>query len=121
MTMERPAGAAVRELARYRHQAKRRDLEWPEECLESERRFGTRAARLYPLISHEQKADGRITNGNAVRTPEGIGTLTQVIGGEARVLLMKTKATKTLMGATKRYRPTTSFPVEEISPYRKGA
>lgn len=44
--------------------------EWPPECLESEKRFGCPEARLYPLLGKE------------VRTPEGTGTLWQVLSVE---------------------------------------
>lgn len=120
MSLERPTGAAVKELASYRRAAKANDALWPPECLASERKFGHRAARLYPLISHTQKADGRMTNGNAVRTPQGIGTLLQVIGGEARVLLLKTKPVLMYRNPDKHGRPTTTFLIEEIEPYVSG-
>lgn len=95
---------------------------WSSECLESEKKFGHRAARLYPLISHKQKADGRVTNQNAVRTPAGIGTLVQVFSDRCLVLLLKTKEVTVEMGKkTHRYRPLMPFAVEEITPYRKGA
>jgi hypothetical protein len=85
------------------------ELRWSEESLASERKFGQRIARLYPLLGVE----------NGVRTPEGIGTLLQAIGREARVLLMRTKpseASRDLDG--KPYRPMTSFPVEDVRPYQ---
>lgn len=40
---------------------------WSEECLDTERLAGHRAARLYPLLKLE----------NGVRTPHGPGTLLQ--------------------------------------------
>ena len=52
----------------FRDELKRRRLlkeGWSEECLETERIAGHRAARLYPLLCVE----------NGVRTPLGTGTL----------------------------------------------
>lgn len=96
-----------------RRAAETRDVAgWPPECLESERRFGHRAARLYPLIGVH----------NGVRTPRGIGTLVQAFSGRCLVLLLKTREA-TLETTRKKhvFRPMTAFAVEEISPYRKGA
>lgn len=113
--MERAPAAAVGFLNRYRRTAAAKNARdaglWPPECLKSESRFGHRTARLYPLIGVH----------NCVRTPQGVGTLHQAIGGEARVLLLKARATKTLMGSTRRYRPMSVFPIEQIAPYSKGA
>lgn len=49
--------------------------EWPEESLESERRFGHAAARLYPFI------------GRQVQTPLGSGVLWQAFTERAGVIL----------------------------------
>lgn len=116
--MERPANAAVRELARVDRAARWLDASeaWPEECVESERCFGTRAARLYPLVSH-RLTDGTTTNENAVRTPEGVGTLHQAIGTTALVLLMKTHPVPMYRHPEKWVRPLTGFPVERVTPY----
>lgn len=114
--MERPANTAVRELARVDRAARWADAEWPEECLRSEKRFGTRAARLYPLVSHTLP-DGTTTNENAVRTPRGVGTLHQAIGGRALVLLMKTRPVLMYRNPEKWARPLTEFPVEQVTPY----
>lgn len=35
------------------------DAEWPADCLDTERRFGHRAARLYPLIGRTVFVRGR--------------------------------------------------------------
>ena len=85
---------------------------WPPECLESERRFGHRTARLYPLIGVH----------NGVRTPKGIGTLVQAFSSRCLVLLLKTREI-TVETAKKKhvFRPMTAFAVEDITPYRKGA
>ena len=48
---------------------------WPVECLEAERRFGHRAARLYPLLTR------------IVGTSQGPGRLWQVFTGQAGVVL----------------------------------
>ena len=48
---------------------------WTEECLDSERRFGSRAARLYPLLRREVM--GRLVGENAVLTPLGPASLLQ--------------------------------------------
>ena len=48
---------------------------WPVECLEAERRFGHRAARLYPLLKQ------------IVGTSQGPGRLWQVFTGQAGVVL----------------------------------
>lgn len=55
--------------------AEKRDLGWPPESLEAERRFGPPHARLFPFI------------GRKVRTPRGIGTLIQVFAERVTVLL----------------------------------
>lgn len=84
---------------------------WPPECLASGRKFGHRGARLYPLIGVH----------NGVRTPEGIGTLLQAIGGTAMVLLLKTKPALMYRNPDRHGRPMTAFLIEEIEPYAKGA
>lgn len=48
---------------------------WPPECLASERLYGTRAARLYPLL------------GKRVTTPAGSGVLLQAFSSRAAVLV----------------------------------
>ena len=48
---------------------------WPKECIEAERRFGQRHARLFPLLERE------------VSTPSGIGTLIQVFATRAVIKL----------------------------------
>ena len=48
---------------------------WPPACLESEKKFGTVEALLYPLLHH------------MVGTPKGTGKLVQVFAGRAAVLL----------------------------------
>ncbi len=48
---------------------------WPQECLDAERRFGHRAARLYPLLNRR------------VQTSRGPGKLWQVMAGRAGVVL----------------------------------
>lgn len=82
---------------------------WSEECLESERRFVQRVARLYPLIGAE----------NGVRVPEGIGTLLTAFSDGCQVLLMKTRATATDLSG-KSYRPMTVFDPEDVKPYGRG-
>jgi hypothetical protein len=48
---------------------------WPKECIDSQRRFGTSHARLFPLV------------GCRVSTPSGPGLLLQVCTGRAEVIL----------------------------------
>jgi hypothetical protein len=48
-------------------------IEWPQECLESEKRMGMRYARLFPLLERE------------VDTPSGRGVLIQVFAERAAV------------------------------------
>jgi hypothetical protein len=48
---------------------------WPPECLESEEKFGTTEARLYPLLNR------------TVWTMKGTGRLVQVFAGRVAVLL----------------------------------
>ena len=116
MSLEQAEGAATIFLDSYRSAARRNAREaatagWPAECLESERRFGHRTDRLYPLIGVH----------NGVRTPEGIGTLFQAFSSGCLVLLLKTKSVLMYRNPDKHGRPMTAFAVEEISPYRKGA
>lgn len=72
-----PKGAMTDELreAIRRHKPEiiallRHNGSWPPECLEAEQRFGCPEARLYPLL------------GKTVRTPEGTGTLWQVLSAK---------------------------------------
>ena len=51
------------------------DEPWPAECLDAERRFGQRSARLFPLL------------GRRVSTPQGLGQLIQVLGSTAAIIL----------------------------------
>ena len=64
---------------------------WPGECLQSEQRFGSWHARLFPLI------------GKAVDTPQGPGKLFNVLsssaGARAGVILDITPGRVTLMDA----------------------
>lgn len=83
---------------------------WSEECLESERKFGVRVARLYPLLELQ----------GGVLTPKGQGTLKQALSGGCLVLLTRGAATATRMNG-KKYRPLIEFPVEDVTPYRRGA
>jgi hypothetical protein len=56
---------------------------WPERCLESERRFGQKYARLFPLIF-----DARLDSPNGqVQTMRGPGRLLQVAAESVTVLL----------------------------------
>ena len=105
--------SGVRGLRDYQREAAeaREALAWPPECLASERKFGHRAARLYPLIGVH----------NGVRTPRGIGTLWQAFSSRCLVLLLKTREVEVGGKKKHRYRPMTAFGVEEIEPYREGA
>lgn len=80
---------------------------WSEECLDSERKFGVRVARLYPLLEVE----------GGVLTPKGQGTLKQALSGGCLVLLTRGAASAKRMNG-KSYRPVRIFPVEKIEPYR---
>lgn len=113
MSLEHAEGAANIFLDSAKRAAVRtaRDTRgWPAQCLESERKFGHRAARLYPLIGVH----------NGVRTPEGIGTLLQAMSGTAMVLLLKTKPVLMYRNPDRHGRPMTAFPIEEIEPYVSG-
>lgn len=80
---------------------------WPAECLEAERKFGDRSARLYPLID--------VAGG--VMTPQGQGTLFNVRSDGCQVLLTRGRKTGRRQSG-ERYRPLREFPVEAIKPYR---
>lgn len=82
---------------------------WGEESLESEKKFGSRAARLYPLIDVE----------GGISTPLGQATLFTVFESGCQVLL--TRGRNTGRDASgKPYKPLRTFAVEEIEPYRGG-
>lgn len=79
---------------------------WPEECLASERKFGHRAARLYPLIG--------VAGG--VMTRHGQGTLFNVRSDGCQVVLTRGRKTGRRQSG-ERYRPLKEFPVDAIEPY----
>lgn len=80
---------------------------WGEDLLESERKFGSRAARLLPLVG----IDG------GVNSPLGQATLFQVF--ESGCLVLLTRGRNTGRDANgKPYKPLKVFDVEEIQPYR---
>ena len=98
---------------------------WSEECLDSERRFGSRVARLYPLVRHE--VDGRTTNENAV-TVEGIGpaSLLRVFADTpgrpgAMVLPLRPRAfIEEVKHGKKTERAAAVFvAIDDVKPYRK--
>ncbi len=85
---------------------------WPQECLDSQERFGHRGARLYPLIEE------------FVSTPDGAGTLKQVIAGQARVLLKSEVKRASRHQSNSKDRPgegsapeMSSFLVQDVTPY----
>lgn len=82
---------------------------WSEASLESERKFGSRAARLYPLIGAE----------GGIKTPLGQGTLFTVFESGCQVSLMRGGNTGRDANG-KPYKPLREFAVEEIEPYRGG-
>ena len=55
--------------------ASKEEVSWPQECLDSEKRFGQAHAKLFPLL------------GEGVWTPHGPGVLLQVFAGSTGVLL----------------------------------
>lgn len=57
---------------------------WPAECLVSERKFGTRVSRLYPLI-HDEKRRGRSQVGK-VKVRDRSATLLQAFSDRAFVV-----------------------------------
>lgn len=83
---------------------------WGEECLKSERKFGSRTARLFPLIGVQ----------GGVSTPSGQATLFTVFESGCQVLLTRGGNTGRDAGG-KPYKPLRVFAVEEIEPYRGGA
>lgn len=86
-----------------------RDARWPEACLASERKFGQRVARLYPLIGV----------GGGVATPVGQATLFTAFSSGCQVL--PTRGRPERVDATgKMYRPLVEVTVEEVEPYPKG-
>ncbi len=124
------AGASIREGQREASAAaaafvdelrRRRRLRegWTEVCLDSERRFGHRAARLYPYV-------GRA---NAVRTPLGQGTLLQALEDRpgrpgAAVAHLGPRAYVAEFGKDgkpKKRAVAVFVSVESVKPYRKGA
>jgi hypothetical protein len=60
-------------------------VSWPERCLESERRFGQRQARLYPLIQ-VRRGDRMFCSGR-VQTTRGPGVLLSILADQAAVAL----------------------------------
>lgn len=80
---------------------------WGEECLASERKFGSRAARLLPLVG----IDG------GVGTPLGQATLFQAFESRCLVLLTRGRNAGRDAGG-KSYKPLREVAVEEIEPYR---
>jgi hypothetical protein len=81
---------------------------WSRECIESEKRFGRRVARLYPLVGVS----------GAVKTPGGQGTLVQAFSSGCLVALVRGRATGRRANG-QRYRPLVEFAVEEVEPYGK--
>ena len=79
LRVDAPKGTITTEILASLREHKREILKllssWPPECLDSERRFGTREARLYPLL------------GKRVMTPEGPGVLWRVFTGSIGLVL----------------------------------
>lgn len=82
---------------------------WSEASLESERKFGSRAARLFPLIGVQ----------GGVKVPDGQATLFTVFESGCQVLLTRGRNTGRDANG-KPYKPLKVFAVEEIEPYRGG-
>ena len=94
---------------------------WTEECLDSERRFGSREARLYPLISHD--FGGTVTNVNAVVTPMGPGTLLQVFSdtpARPGAMVMHLRPRAFIEEKGQRRGAAVFVAVEDVRPYRRG-
>lgn len=92
---------------------------WPDECVESYRRFGHDSALLYPLIpfGRETGEDSVKVGTSAVMTPKGRGTVVSAIGDTARILLDSTQPVKPPFGkSAKEYRPTIEVPIKELMP-----
>ncbi len=89
--------------------AERDKRSWPPECLEAERKFGSRAARLYPLID--------VPGG--VMTPMGQGALWNVRTDWCQVVLTRGRKTGRRQNG-ERYRPLREFRVEDVVPYGTG-
>lgn len=81
---------------------------WRGECLASERKFGHRSARLYPLIGAE----------GGIKTPLGQGTLFTVFESGCQVSLTRGRNTGRDANG-KPYKPLRVFAVEEIEPSKK--
>ena len=79
---------------------------WSEECLASERKFGVRVGRLYPLLN--------VPGG--VQTPRGQGTLVQAFSSGCLVALTRGKKTGRRKSG-ERYRKLARFAAQEIEPY----
>ena len=87
---------------------------WSGACLESERKYGHRVARLYPLIGVQ----------NGVRTPLGIGTLLQAFEdrpGQPGAMVFHLRP-RSWIWEKGRKRPAADFVgVEDVEPYAAGA
>jgi len=70
-----PQDRAAKLLAKAAGKVRMVAAAWPRECLESERKFGTPEAKLYPLLNKN------------VLTPGGVGILRQVFSGLTAVVL----------------------------------
>ena len=85
---------------------------WSAACLESERKYGRRVARLYPLIGRQ----------NAVKTTHGPGTLLQAFEdrpGQPGAMVLHLRP-RSWIWEKGRKRPAADFVgVEDVEPYRK--
>ena len=102
----------VRDLREYQREAAEARSHWPPECWASERKYGRRVARLYPLIGRQ----------NAVRTPLGPGTLLQAFEdrpGQPGAMVLHLRP-RSWIWEKGRKRPAADFVgVEDVEPYRK--
>ena len=86
---------------------------WTKACLASEKKYGRRVARLYPLIGRQ----------NGVKTPHGPGTLLQAFEdrrGQPGVMVLHLRP-RSWIWEKGRKRPAADFVrVEDVEPYTPG-
>lgn len=86
---------------------------WSEGCLDSERRFGSRVARLYPLVGVR----------GGIETPLGQGTLLQAIAdspGRPGAMVEHVHPRAFFWDDGKKRAAAVFVAVENVKPYRKG-
>ena len=110
---QREASAVGTAFADELERRRQRREGWSEECLASEKKYGRRVARLYPLIGAQ----------HGVRTPLGPGTLLQAFEdrpGQAGAMVLHLRP-RSWIWEKGRKRPAADFVrVEDVEPYTPG-